>query len=207
MSAELKFYANGYEIPNTQGSGLGFYGANFGSPLTIGGWNQRTFVTSSDGTTQGVEADNCQWVSSTGVVLGSTGSGIHPLQVPNHQATVEVRLTNDTAVTVPTATAYFYDRYSIYNAPSGITYKALEIIHPGITQDSSGSGDTSWLTPAGSSVTVSLAPSPGVSGLYAGNGSNSTWSDTEHSWFMAISCSPDTIGSKLGGLFVTCEFN
>lgn len=204
--ATLKFYADGNEIPNAEGSGLGFYGANFGSPLTVGGWNSRTFVTSSDGTTQGVEADNCMWVSSTGVVLGSTGSGIKPTQVPNRQATLEIRLTNDVAVTVPTVTAYFYDRYSIYNAPSGITYKALEIIHPGITQDDTGSGDSTWLTPAGSAVTVSLAPSPGVSGFYAGNGSNSTRSDTEHSWFMAISCSPNTIGAKLGALYISAEF-
>lgn len=206
MSASLKFYADGYEIPHTQGSGLGFYGANFGSPLGVGFWNQRTFVSSSDGTTQGVEADNCMWVSSTGVVLGNTGSGILPTQVPNHQATIEARFTNDTPVTVPTATAYFYDRSSINNAPSGIVFKVLEIIHPGITQDNSGSGDSAWLTPAGSSVTVSLAPSPGPSGLYAGNGSNSTWSDTSHSWFMAISCSPNSIGSKLSACYLAIEY-
>lgn len=207
MAVSLQFLANSYVIDHSAGSGLGFYGPNFGRSITVGSWNERTFITSSDGTTQGAEADNCKWVSSTGVSLGSIGSGILLTQVPNDQATLQISLNSDTSVQVPTATAYFYDRSSINNAPSGITFRAAEIIHPDITQANNGSGDTTWLTPAGSSVTVSLAPSPGSGGLYAGNGSNSTISSLRHDWFMAISASPNSVGSKTSGIYVSIEYN
>ncbi len=100
-----------------------------------------------------------------------------------------------------------YDRFDPNNPASGVTTKVAQIIHPTITQTNNGSGDTTWRTPAGSGVTVPLAPSPGVSGLYAGNGNNGSWTDTQHDWYLTISASPDTIGSKTNyGLYAYVEY-
>jgi hypothetical protein len=88
-----------------------------------------------------------------------------------------------------------------------VTTKVCEVIHPDTTQNNTGSGDTTWLTPGGSGVVVNLAPAPGCSGLYAGNGSNGAWTDTQHDWYLAISASPDSIGSKsLYGLYAYLEY-
>jgi hypothetical protein len=47
----------------------------------------------------------------------------------------------------------------------------------------------------------------GPSGQYAGNGSNSAWTDTQHDWYLVLSASPDSIGSKtLYGLWVSLEY-
>lgn len=206
MAASITFYANGYEIPHTAGSGLAWYGANAGSPISVGSYNQRCYIAPSDGTSQGAEASNNMWVSSTGVVIGQSGSGILLTQLPNAQATLQVRFTNDTAVQATTNSVRIYDRYSINNNPSGITVKMAEIIHPAVAQTSTGSGDSTWASIYGSGSTLSLAPSPGCSGHYAGNGSNSTRTDTVHDWYVAASVQPDSIGAKTFGLYVSIEY-
>jgi len=54
---------------------------------------------------------------------------------------------------------------------------------------------------------VPLAQSPGPSGHYAGNGTANTGQYTQHDWYLAISASPDSIGSKTQyGLYVELEY-
>lgn len=208
MPAELKFYAGqNFAINELAGSGLGFYGANgFGSSIGVNAWNERTFITNSAGTIQGAEVDNVKWISSGSGVLGQAGSGVSLLAIPNYLSTLEVRFTNDTAVQVQNASVRIYDRVNINNPPSGVTCRIAEIIHPDTTQNLTGSGDSTWITAAGSGTVVNLAPSPGVSGLYAGNGSNSVRADTSHSWYLAISCSPDSVGTKTFALYCSLEY-
>lgn len=208
MAAEIRFLAGeNFVIEDLAGSGLGFFGSGgFGSSVRVGEHPGRTFITNSAGTTQGAEVDNVQYLNSASGILGQAGSGIALTAIPNYQATVNVRFTNDTAVYVQSAEARIYDRVNPNNNPSGVTVKMAEIIHPDITQTNNGSGDTTWYTPAGSSVVVPLAPSPGPSGLYAGNGSNGNYQSDEHSWYLAISASPDAVGAKTFGLYVSLEF-
>lgn len=97
-----------------------------------------------------------------------------------------------------------YDRSNINNDPSGVTCRCAEIIHPDTTQTANGSGDTSWINVHGSGVTLSLVSSPGQSG-YSPNGSNTN--DMTHDWYVAISPSPDSVGSKTQfGLYVSLEY-
>ena len=59
----------------------------------------------------------------------------------------------------------------------------------------------------GSGIVVPLAQSPGPSGHYAGDGSANTGQYTQHDWYLAISASPDSIGSKTQyGLYVELEY-
>ena len=62
-------------------------------------------------------------------------------------------------------------------------------------------------TVGGTGIIVPLSDSPATSGEHAGTGSGSVVTDTQHDWFIAISASPDSIGSKTSyGLYVSLEY-
>lgn len=209
MAAIISFLAgNGFTIQDLAGSGLGFYGdAGFGASVKVGDWQGRTFITNGAGTTQGPEVDNVKYLNLGSGILGQAGSGNALTTIPNYQATLNLRFNYDTPIKVQNAKLRIYDRTDPNKPASGVTTKVAEIIHPATTQSNTGSGDTTWITPGGSGVTVSLCPSPGVSGLYAGNGNDGQWSDTQHDWYTAISASPDSIGAKtLYGLWFELEY-
>ena len=205
--ASIDFYADQFAVQNLSGSGLGFYGGSFGASVNVGEYQTTTFITNGNGTTQGPQVNNVKYVNSMSGVLGSATSGILLTSMPNYLATLNIRFTHSSAVQVQNAKLRIYDRSNINNAASGVTTKVAELIHLGETQTNVGSGDTQWVTPVGSSVIMDLAPSPGLSGTLAGNGSNSTATGTRHDWYVAISASPDSVGSKtLYGLFTSLEY-
>lgn len=208
MGFNINFLAGqSFVIQDLAGSGLGFYGdSGFNASVKVGAWQGHTFITNAAGTTQGPEAANVKYLNAGSGILGQASSGVALTCCPNYQATLNVRATNDTPVQVVNGTLYIYDRNNINNPPSGVTCAVAQIIHPDNTQGNSGSGDHTWWFPQGSAITVPMAPSPGISGLYAGNGSNSTWTDKEHDWYFAISASPNTIGAKPFGLYVDVEY-
>lgn len=202
--AQIDFFADTF---NLNGSGLGFYGAAFGQSVDVGSYQNTTFITNGNGTAQGQQVNNIRYLDTASGYLGSATSGVKLTEMPNYMATLNIRFSHGTVVKAQNVKCRIYDRSSINNPASGVTTKVAELIHPTTTQTNVGSGDTTWLTPAGSAVIVDLAPSPGYSGLYAGNGSNSTRSDTQHDWYLAISASPDSIGSKtMYGLYVSLEY-
>jgi hypothetical protein len=198
MAANIAFIGAGTTIQDLSGSGLGFFGAaGWGASVQVGAYQGRTFITNGAGSTQGAELQNTKFLNSASGILGQTGSGIALTAIPNYQCPLQIRFTYDSAVKTQNVQLRIYDRVSVDANASGVTTKVAEIIHPGITQSNTGSGDTSWLTPGGSGSIVSLAPSPGCSGMFAGaNGADGNWSDTTHDWYLAISASPDSIGAK-----------
>lgn len=209
MAAQIAFLAgNGFTIEDLSGSGLGFYGDDgFGASVPVGSYQGRTYITNGAGTTQGAEVDNVKFLNAGSGILGQTGTGIALTAIPNYQATLNLRFTYDSAIHVQNVYARIYDRTDPNANASGLTCKVAEIIHPGITQANTGSGDTTWYTPGGSTITVPLAPSPGPSGLYAGNGANGNWAATQHDWYLAISASPDTVGSHtMFGIYASLEY-
>ncbi len=204
--ASIKFYTNGIEIISP--SGLAFYGASFGSSVNVGEYQTTTFISNSNGTLQGAQGNNVKYANSASGIVGSSTSGIWLTQIPNYQATVNIRFEHSTAVKVQNVIGRIYDRSSINAGASGVTTKMAEIIHPGLLQsDNGGSGDSTWITPVGSSVMVTFATSPGMSGLLAGNGSNGNATSDRHDWYGCISQSPDTVGSKtLNAFYISCEY-
>jgi len=202
--AQIDFYAN---TINLNGSGLGFYGNGFGVSVNVGEYQDTTFITNGNGTAQGAQVNNLKYQNVNSGIINSATSGVWLTQIPNMYATLNVRFTHGSAVKTQNVKAYIYDRSNINNPASGVTTKFAQLIHIDTIQNNNGSGDTSWITPAGSSVVASLCPSPGPSGFFAGNGSNSTVSAMQHDWYMAISQSPDSIGSKtLNGLWISLEY-
>lgn len=204
--ATIAFYAGEtFSIQNLAGSGLGFYGdSGFGSSVQVGSYQDSTFITNSNGTAQGPQVDNCKWMSSSTAELNGAGSGVALTCIPNYLATLNVRFTHTSAVQTQAVKLRIFDRTSINNPASGVTTKCAEVIHADTTQTNNGSGDTSWITPAGSAVIMDLVSSPGQSG-YSPNGTST--SDQTHDWYVAISASPDSIGSKtLYGLYTELEY-
>lgn len=204
--AAINFYAGeDFQIQNLSGSGLGFFGAGgFGYSVAVGSWQDTTFITNGAGTSQGPQVDNVQYLNSMSGVVGSSSSGIALTAIPNYQATLNVRFTHTSAVQTQNALVYIYDRTSINNPASGVTTAVAEIIHPSLTQVNDGSGDVTWSFLEGTGVTLSLIDSPGISGQRPNGASTS---ETDHDWYLAISASPDSLGSKtLYGLYVSLEY-
>ena len=204
--ATISFYAGTTLIQNLNGSGLGFYGTGFGNSVNVGEYQDTTFITNSAGTSEGLQCNNIKYQNTMSGIINSASSGVLLTQIPNSLATLNVRFEHGSAVKVQNVKAYIYDRVSVNNAASGVLTKFCEILHLDTTQTNTGSGDVTWLSPNGSGLTVSLSPSPGMSGIFAGNGSNSTRSDTRHDHYVCISQSPSSVGSKLSALQITLEY-
>lgn len=203
--AQIDFYAGeNFGIDNLNGSGLGFYGGGFGYSVEVGEYQDSTFITDSNGTAQGPQVDNIKYLNTASGIVNGASSGIGLDAIPNYQATLNIRFTHGSAIKTQNAKMYIYDRSNIVNEASGVTTKAAEIIHPDTTQTANGSGDAEWVTPTGSSVVLDLVSSPGISGL-SPNGTETT--ETDHDWYVALSASPDSIGSKTQyALFVSLEY-
>jgi hypothetical protein len=202
--AQISFYVDNFHLLNTGGSGIGFYSSAFGGSVGVGNYQDTTFITDSNGSVQGEQINNIKWTHpNSGSINGATS--VELTKIPNYLSTLNVRFTHSTTVNTQNVKLRIYDRSSINNNPSGVTCKVAELIHPDTVQNNNGSGDTSWLTPRGSSVVVDLAQSPGLSGIYAGGGSAGV-SATQHDWYVAISPSPDSVGSKLFALYVELEY-
>jgi hypothetical protein len=214
--ASISFFAGeDFTINALAGSGIGFYGDDgFGTSVRVSEWQGRTFITDSTGTAEGPEVDNCKYVDPTGVVLGQAGAGILLSQIPNYLATLNIRFEHDEAVKVQNAQLQIYDRVDPDSPASGVTTAVYEVVHPGTGQSADGSGgpgnvlvsgEHSWYMFVGDTPTdpIDLSASPGTSGL---SPSGEDTIDTRHDWFLALSASPDEIGSKLFGGFVSLEY-
>lgn len=203
--ATLSFFAGNGDISinNLTGSGLGFYGAAFGSSVDVGSYQTTTWITDSNGTVQGPQANNVKWTHPASGSINGAASVILQ-QIPNYLSTLRVRFNHTSAVKTQNTKLRIYDRSNINNPASGVTTKVAQVIHPWTTASPNGSGDTTWITPTGSSVVMTLVSSPGTSGL-SPNGTSTT--DTNHDYYLAISASPDSIGSKtLYGLYFQLEY-
>lgn len=207
--ATFSFFAgDDTNINNLGGSGLGFYGGSFGASVAVGAFQQTTFITNSNGTALGPQTNNIKWAHASSGTVDSSTSPISLISIPNNQATLNIRFTHNTSVQVQNVSALIYDRSNTASGAVGVDTYTAEIIHPGLTQVATGSGDTVWnyhpASPSGA-TSIILANSPGISGMYAGSG-NSVRPDTVHDWFLAITCTPNSIGSKLFGLYTQCEY-
>jgi hypothetical protein len=203
MAESIDFYSNTVAIG---GSGIGFYGSSgFGSSVAVGEYQTSTYITNDNGTVQGAEINNVKYTHPNSGATGASSSSLHLLDIPNYKATLNVRFTSTSAVKTQNAQARIYDRSNINNNASGVTTKVAQIIHPDTSEAGQlGSGSTVWSTLNGSGVTLLLTASPGTSGLRP-NGSNTT--DTRHDWYLALSASPDSIGSKTQyGLWIQLEY-
>tara|TARA_Y100000310_G_C20417259_1_gene684928 strand:- start:33 stop:686 length:654 start_codon:yes stop_codon:yes gene_type:complete len=192
------------------GEGLGFYGdAGHGSSVAVGAYQGRTFITNSTGADEGAEGENIKYLNAGSGIFGTSGTGIGVDAWPYTQASLMIRFEHTSTVRVQNPELRIYNGSDITVGAVGVTTKAAEIVHPWEEKqphtEGSGVNDGAWVTPVGDSVTLSLSPSPGPTGVFIGAGT-STYSSTVHDWFVGISSSPDSIGSKEYGLYVSLEY-
>lgn len=205
MAPAISFFCSSNFVNNLSGSGLGMYGdLGFNSAVNVSSWQGRTFISDSAGVNQGPEANNIKFLNNGSGILGQTGSGIGIRAIPNFQATLNMRFTNDTNCKVQNSYIQAYDRVSVLNPPSGLTFAAANLIHPDTNQINNGSGDPIWRFPAGSSImSLGATFSPGSSGL-SPNGPNT--SDNRHDFYIALSASPSSVGSKSWAILASVEY-
>lgn len=220
-------------INHTAGSGLGFYGGGFGISVPVGAYQDSTYVTNSNGTASGIKVNNTKFGSVSGVSHNG-GLEIDNEDMPNYYAPLNVRFTHSEAVRVQNCKLRIFDRNDIDNLASGVTTKVYEVRHPHpLAQDDAnagdlahrGSADNAWqeFDPEDAQFDMSMTSSPGMSGLntiagetlpglYTGSynwltNEGSAHEASRHDWYIALSASPDSIGSKTDyGLYFTCEY-
>ena len=194
-------------------SGIGFYGpGGFNGPITIGNFNDRTFVTNAAGNIQGFEANNNKFFDApgwgtapaavSGVIHGQTGSGIALISLPDRLATINARFEHTSAVQIQNPKFIVFDGSNIVNDPSGITVFTAEIRHNSDVQNPIGLGDTVWQDTKGSTV-LDLISSPGTLGKRP---SGPVTTDVRHDWYIAVSVQPQTPNDKIFGFSITLEF-
>ena len=85
--ATLSFFAGeGSNISNLSGSGLGFYGSTFGNSVSVGSYQDTTFVTNGDGSAQGVSADNVKFLDDASGIISSALAGTGLIFIRNVKA-------------------------------------------------------------------------------------------------------------------------
>lgn len=139
----------------TNGSGLGFYGATFGTSVPLNQYQQSTFLTSADGSAEGAAGLNLACIpNSTDVIASScipqlVNSPVKLINVNGSNSTLTIEFTNDTPVYVQNAQLRIYDRnYSINNPASGVNTKVCEIVN------FAGKAYSAWYTDPGNDTTT-----------------------------------------------------
>jgi hypothetical protein len=119
--ATLTFYGGGgpYAIANMLSSGIGFYGSSFGSSVAVGAYQDTSFITNANGTTDGGQINNIKWHNSNASGAINGAADIHVKKIPNYLATLNVRFEHGTSVKTQNAKIYIYDRTNKNNDPSG----------------------------------------------------------------------------------------
>jgi len=202
--ASVYMYIAETDVRIDTGEALGFFGPDgFGDPLSLNEFNGRTFVTNTAGSVAKEECDNCRRSSSSGVIIGQTGTGISLINLPNYLATANIRFTHPQEVLVQNAKLIAFDGSVLANAPTGLNVYGAEIIHTSRLQTDSGTGDTTWTLMAGSGTSLPLVNSPGTSGI---SPLGPATTDTRHDWYVALSVSPTTPGDKTFGFKVDLEY-
>jgi hypothetical protein len=233
--ASISFYANILNgsptiINHGAGSGLGFYGLSFGASVPVGSQQNTTFVTNSNGISQGSQLNNTAMVSAgtesvAGTVSINGNTAINNNNLPNYLCPLNIRFSHNEAVRVQNCKLRIFDRANINNSASGVTTYVYEARHPSSVQtvdnlSLKGRASDNWVEfdSVTSPTDMVFTSSPGMSGLNTNSSDTDsalgytttngvTHSDTQHDWYVALSSEPETIGSKTQyGLYFSVEY-
>lgn len=197
MATTIRWYAGDGSpeiLPAASGgfNTAGFFGAGFGFSIRIGEYNQTTFRTNANGTSDGGALPNLRFANTSGAYVASELTATELLEIDNDESTLLVQLTTDNPIKTQNASFRAFDRVSIDNDPSGVTMRAAEIRKDQISVR--GSGDTNWTAIAGSGSTLSLAD-------------QTTENSTTHNWYVGLTATPTSIGEKVNiGFYFESEF-
>lgn len=170
---------------------FGFFGANFGYSIRVGEYNNTSFVTTDNGSANHGQCPNLRYANVSGAYVASELTATELREVNNDEASLQITLTNDTAVQTRNTAFRAFDRANINNNPSGVTIYAAEVLKDSVLVR--GSGDTNWTQIYGSGSTLSMEDH-----LY-GSGT--------HRWYVGLTATPTSIGQKTQiGFYFETEF-
>lgn len=213
MAAAIDFYAGqgaGVWV-DMNASGLGFFGAAFGNSVQVGQYQDSTYITLGGGTPEGPQVTNCKYDTSdgSGVLVDDDATAVQPSAIALNSGTMNVRFTFDSAVNTQNGELRIYDRSTITNGATGVTTQVLQIVNGGSGVSTSGTAEapashSGWIAASGASPLVNLLNNPGSGGVGPSGASDI---DSRHDWFVCLSATPLSIGSKqLYGLYVQLEY-
>ncbi|MGI0023167.1 MAG: hypothetical protein ACRD9Q_09940 [Nitrososphaeraceae archaeon] len=210
MAASIDFF-HGNGTTAIGASGVGFFGATFGSSVQVASYQDTTFITNGGGTVNGGSLINNKYPGNSSGVVIDGGSEVQLSGEPTNSGTLNIRFTFDSAVQTQNEDFRIFDRTDIDAGPSGVTCKVAQLVYGGSGVDPTtgeaqawNATDDGWRTLAGSGTTAHLLTSPGSGGL-SPNGTGTT--DTRHDWYMNLSATPQSIGSKtLFGAYTSLEY-
>jgi len=192
--ATIKFYGNVTDetqdlIDHTTGSGIGFFGSQFGVPVALTDVQQTTWVTTEDGGDAGNQLNNNALFSNPapaettveGKIKINGADPINLSRLPNYLTTLNIRFEHETPVIASQPKIIIFDRSAITQHAVDVKTYVYEARHPLAGQDKTnlahrGKAENHWSTfdpgVGGNPTPMSLSNSPGPSGL------NTTVSDT-----------------------------
>lgn len=211
MAAAIDFLAGegGGTFTDLSSSGLGFFGASFGTSVQVGEYQDSTFISSSNGSSEGPEATNCKYDTVTSGVIVNGDVAVVPSSMVINSGTLNIRFTFDSVVKTQNAQLRIFNRSNVNTAAVGVTTQVLQIANGGSGVGTDGvavapGSHPGWIAPSGSGLTMALLSSAGSGGL-SPDGVDTT--DTRHDWYTCISASPLSIGSKESfGLYCQLEY-
>ncbi len=211
MAAAIDFYAGegGGTWTDLNGSGLGFFGASFGTSVQVGEYQDTTYISASDGSAPaGPQATNCKFSTPSGTVINGAASVV-PSAVPINSGTLNVRFTFDSAVKTQNCELRIFDRSVITNGATGVTTQVLQVANGGSGVHTDGTAlapasHQGYIAPSGSGTVVALLSSAGTSGL---SPSGVDTEDDRHDWYVCMSATPLSIGAKEAyGIYCQLEY-
>ena len=135
--------------------------------------------------------------------------------MPNYYAPLNVRFTHTSAVRVQNCKLRIFDRNDISKQASGVTTKVFECRHPHPVESHNPNSGTLAMRGITNYGWTEFDPTSAAETLPSGNADGSqNWVTNEgsahqgvrHDWYLALSASPDSIGSKTQyGLYFTLE--
>jgi len=171
---------------------VGFFGAGFGFSIRVGEFNNTTFRTNANGTSDGAQLPNLRFANVSGAFAGASVVAEELLEINNSETTLKITLTTDNPIQTQNTNFRAFDRVSINNDPSGVTIRAAEM-----RKDQSlvrGSGNTNWLVVAGSGSVRTLFD-------------QTTENNTVHDFYVGLTGTPNSIGEKTEiGFYFETEF-
>lgn len=149
-----------------------FSGAAWGDNVTVSAYQDSTHVEASGGThtCSTVHLHNTKYNNATTVSIDGAGAVSLSGSVPATGACpLKINFADASSVVTTGGLFYAYDGSTTTNAPTGVTFQALE------------QSDTSWTNAEGSAAAVTI---------------NDDTASTSHDYYFAISASPESVGEK-----------
>lgn len=153
------------------------------TPVTVGQFQDETHIGSNDPGTDQCGANHCRnvkWISNTQFDSGSGTETLNDTNLTANECTIRIRFTDGSSVSTSNARFYAYDGTTTTTEAVGVDVYAFE---QGVTA-------TTW--------TTINNDSGNIGGDNAGErlGLSDQGAATDHTFYVAISASPESVGGK-----------